>query len=96
MFNQNLTEQHRRFIAAVTMAVEGLEDLHKLTPAIKELGARHAAYGVGRPHYDVAGSVLILTLKEALGDSFTPEVMGAWVDFYNYLAETMQAAAPEV
>jgi len=90
MFNEDMTEQHRRFIEAITMAVEGLDDFEKLKPAIRELGERHAAYGVTKPHYEVVGSVLLLSLEEALGDTFTNDVKSAWTDFYTSLATTMQ------
>jgi hemoglobin-like flavoprotein len=95
MFQEDITEQHRRFIAAITKAVSGLDDLGKLEPAIKELGRRHATYGVRAPHYECVGTVLLLSLREALGEGFTDEVRCAWADFYGYLANTMQSHPAE-
>jgi nitric oxide dioxygenase len=90
MFKEDMAEQHRRFVVAITMALDGLDDLEKLKPTIKELGRRHATYGATEPHYEAVGTVLLLSLGEALRDAFTEEVRCAWTDFYNYLAKTMQ------
>jgi hemoglobin-like flavoprotein len=93
----DLREQGRKLTAMITTAVNGLNRLDTIVPAVRELGRRHAGYGVTDAHYHTVGTALIWTLEQGLGDDFTPEVQAAWVDVYTLLADTMkQAAALEV
>ena len=71
------------------MAVGGLSDVDKLLPVLAALGKRHVAFGVVPPHYDVVGRALVLTLADALGVAFTPEVSEAWVAIYAIIKKTM-------
>ena len=47
--------------------------------AVRQLGERHAGYGVERRHYELVGTSLIWTLEKCLGEAFTPEVKVAVV-----------------
>jgi hemoglobin-like flavoprotein len=89
----DLREQGRKLTAMITTAVNGLDRLDAIVPAVRELGRRHAGYGVTDAHYHTVGSALIWTLELGLGDDFTPEVQAAWVDVYTLLADTMKQAA---
>jgi len=51
-------------------------------PELRALGRKHATYGVGATHYDVAGRALVDTLAAALGAGFTPELRRAWTEVY--------------
>lgn len=46
--------------------------------------------------FQVAGSALLDTLNNGLGDKFTSEVKEAWTGVYGIVANTMQAGAKEV
>ena len=93
----DMREQGRKLTAMITVAVKGLNRLDTIVPAVRELGRRHAGYGVTEAHYRTVGAALIWTLEQGLGDDFTPEVQAAWVDVYTLLADTMkQAAAVEI
>jgi hemoglobin-like flavoprotein len=81
----------------ITIAVKGLDRLGTILPALRELGRRHAGYRVTDAHYDTVGAALIWTLEQGLGDDFTSEVQGAWINVYTLLAGTMkQASAMEI
>jgi hemoglobin-like flavoprotein len=64
-------------------------------PAVRQLGRRHAAYGVRPEHYATVGEALIWTLEQGLGADFTPATRRAWTDAYASLAWAMIAAAEE-
>jgi len=96
MFPADLSEQKQKLMAMIATAVGSLNDLGKLIPKVKALGARHAAYGATEAHYEVVGQVLLWTLERGLGDGFTPPVRAAWAKVYGVLAATMQAGAAEV
>ena len=93
MFRSNITEQGKKLMQMITVAVRGLSDPVKLLPAVEELGRRHVNYGVRKKDYDTVGTALLWTLEQGLGPAFTPEVKAAWTEMYTVLAKTMQKAA---
>ena len=88
----NMPDQGRKLMNVIGMAVNGLDTLDKLIPAVRSLGRRHAFYGVTHEHYSSVGRALIWTLEQGLGADFTPEVKEAWTTVYHVLANTMKNA----
>lgn len=78
-----------KVIEAVGSCVAGLHDMNKLVPQLTQLGMRHAGYGLKMEYLYVAEQVLILTLKDALGQVFTKEVEFAWTMVYSFMTATM-------
>ncbi|MBU1191807.1 MAG: hemin receptor [Gammaproteobacteria bacterium] len=95
MFKGNMQEQGRKLTAMINTAVNGLDKLDVIVPAVQDLGRRHVAYGVEDKHYDTVGTALIWTLEKGLGSVFTPACKEAWVTVYGVLAGTMKSAAAE-
>ena len=93
MFKGDMTEQGQKLMRMIGIAVDNLDTLGEIVPAIQEMGVRHLEYGVKTAHYDTVGQALLWTLEQGLGDAFTPAVKGAWADVYNLLATTMIDAA---
>jgi hemoglobin-like flavoprotein len=93
MFKTDLTEQGRKLMRMVGMAVNGLDRLDELVPVVQQLGTRHVGYGVRDEHYDTVAVALLWTLEQGLGPSFTPDVKDAWATVYGVLASTMRQAA---
>ena len=96
MFPQDMRDQKRKLFVMLATAVQGLNDLDRLVPQVKALGARHAGYGVRSEHYAIVGQALIWTLERGLGKAFTPQVEWAWTRVYSLLATVMQQGAKEV
>jgi hemoglobin-like flavoprotein len=95
LFKGDIEEQSRTLMRMIAVAVNGLDQLDTIVPAVQALGVRHAGYGVTNAHYDTVAGALLWTLGQGLGAAFTPEVEAAWVEAYTLLATTMQAAARE-
>lgn len=95
LFPADLSEQKRKLMQMIATAVGGLNDLRKLVPAVRALGARHAGYGVTAVDYAVVGEAFLWTLEQGLGKEFTPEVRSAWANVYHVIATTMQAGAAD-
>lgn len=93
LFKADLTEQGRKLMQMIGMAVNGLNNLDALVPAVRNLGARHVGYGVKESHYDTVGEALLWTLEQGLGDAYTSEVEDAWATTYGLLASVMKDAA---
>jgi hemoglobin-like flavoprotein len=95
LFRGDLARQGQMLMAMIAGAVNGLRNIPQLTPVLRQLGARHVAYGVEDAHYATVGKALLWTLEQGLGDAFTLEVREAWTIAYGLLAGTMQEGARE-
>ena len=94
LFEGDMVVQGRRLMTMIETAVENVYQLEQLLPAVRDLGRRHAGYGVKAEDYDTVAGALLATLEQALGSEFTPAVRDAWVAYYQTLAGEMKAAAP--
>jgi hemoglobin-like flavoprotein len=93
LFPDNLVAQKKKFIVMLATAVNNLDQIGKVIPAVEELGRRHASYGVVDKYYGSMGTALIWALEQSLGTDFTPEVKAAWTETYMILAGAMRVAA---
>lgn len=92
-FKGDMKEQGRKLMLMINTAVNGLDDVEGLIDPLKQLGARHAGYGVKAEDYDKVGASLLWTLEQGLGDGFTPEVKEAWTLTYTTVAGVMVEGA---
>ena len=93
MFRGDMTGQGKKLMATLALVVRGLSTPERIIPAVQQLGARHANYGVRDEDYDTVGAALLWTLAQGLGEQFTPDVEAAWAAAYGLLAGLMQKAA---
>jgi hemoglobin-like flavoprotein len=96
LFKSDLKDQGDKLMKTLAFAVNGLDDLGAIVPAVEDLGKRHVAYGVKDEHYATVGAALLWTLEKGLGDAFTDDVKEAWVEVYGVLSTTMKKAAATV
>jgi hemoglobin-like flavoprotein len=95
LFTSDVTEQGRKLMRMITTAVNGLDRLDEIIPAVRALGKRHSGYGVTDDHYDTVAAALLWTLEHGLGDAFTADTRNAWSKTYTLLATTMKEAAAQ-
>jgi hemoglobin-like flavoprotein len=95
LFKGDLIEQGRMLMSTLSAAVGSLSKLDALAPVLRDLGARHAAYGVRSTHYETVGTALLWTLEKGLGDEFTAPVRDAWAAAYELLSGVVQMGAIE-
>ena len=93
LFKGNLTEQGRKLMQMLALAVNSLDRMEQLLPVVRSLGTRHVSYGVRDRDYATVGQALLWTLQKGLGDAFTPEVEAAWSNVYATLASAMQSGS---
>ena len=94
LFKGDMVVQGRLLMTMIETAVENVHQLDQILPAVRDLGWRHAGYGVKAADYDTVAGALLGALEQALGPEFTPAVRDAWVAYYQTLAGEMKAAAP--
>jgi hemoglobin-like flavoprotein len=93
LFKGDMTQQGKKLMQTIGVAVAHLDRLDQVLPTVQALGRRHIGYGVRDEHYETVGTALLWTLEAGLGEAFTPEVKAAWAKTYGALAATMKAAA---
>jgi hemoglobin-like flavoprotein len=96
LFKGNLSEQGRKLMQMLAVAVGSLDRMEQLLPVVRSLGARHVSYGVRDKDYDTVGQALLWTLQKGLGAAFTPDVELAWSTVYATLASAMQSGSEEM
>jgi hemoglobin-like flavoprotein len=95
LFTSDMTEQGRKLMGMITVAVNGLDRLDEIIPAVRELGRRHSRYGVTDDHYDSVATALLWALERGLGDGFDEDTRNAWIKTYTLLSTTMKEAAAQ-
>jgi hemoglobin-like flavoprotein len=82
-----------KFAAELAALVEAISEFGEFAARARELGTRHAAYGVQTTHYHSACEALVGSLAEHLGERWNSTVEAAWRRAYNLVAELMMSAA---
>lgn len=95
LFPEEMSEQKKKLMAMIGVAVNGLTRLDTIIDAVKASGVRHLDYKVTAPMYDTVGAALLKTLEQGLGDAWNDEVKEAWTVTYTTLASVMIGAADE-
>ena len=90
LFRHDLGEQGSKLMTALAFVVRSLHTPDVILPIVRDLGRRHAGYGVRDEHYATVGDALLWTLERGLGETFTPEVREAWAAAYTLLANEMK------
>jgi nitric oxide dioxygenase len=93
LFKGDMKEQGRKLMGMIGVAVANLDNLDAIVPAVQQLGARHAGYGVPTESYATVGAALLWTLEQGLGADYTPDMARAWSDCYAIVAGVMQQGA---
>jgi hemoglobin-like flavoprotein len=95
LFPDDLAKQKTMLLATLVLLRKSLRNLDAIVPKLRELGARHVAYGARAEHYPVVGSVLIASLAAVAGEAWTREHEQAWADAFDVVAGAMLAGAEE-
>ena len=78
LFKTDLKVQSKKLSETLATAVSSLADFDAFRPQLRELGTKHATYGVQTAHYETVTSALLWALGQALQQDFPPEVRDAW------------------
>lgn len=95
LFKGDMEEQGRKLMTMLNTVVNGLERPETMLPAVRNLGRRHASYGVREKDYETVGAALLWTLEQGLGERFTADIKATWTKAYTTLADTMRTAIVE-
>ena len=85
----DLQRQKGMLLGALVLLRKSLRDLDAIVPKLRELGARHVAYGARPEHYPVVGEVLIASMAEIAGDAWSDRYEQAWAAAFAIVAGAM-------
>jgi methyl-accepting chemotaxis protein len=85
----DMKQQKAMLLATLVLLRKSLRNLDAIAPKIRELGARHIAYGARPEHYPVVGEVLLASMAEVAGDAWLPDYEQAWVEAFGVVAAVM-------
>lgn len=93
LFKGDLDAQGAMFVSALGLAVAGMDDAHTGDRPLRDLGQRHAAYGVTGAHFATFREALVRTLREQIGPGFTDAHAAAWRTAFDRIGLVMREAA---
>lgn len=93
LFPNDMKKQKTMLLGALVLLRKSLRNLDAIVPKLRELGARHVAYGAKPEHYGVVGATLITSLATIAGDDWRPEHETAWNAAFGIVAATMLEGA---
>lgn len=73
-----------------------IDELDKLKSAVQHIAHRHTDSRVIAEQYPVIGACLLQAIKDVLQDAATPEIMEAWAEAYQALAEIFIATEKQI
>jgi nitric oxide dioxygenase len=95
LFSQDPAVQESVFVSELGVIVSSISRFDAFVARARDLGVRHAAYGITYLDYETAGRVLLETLADTLGPAFTDELQEAWRLAFDLMAETMMQGAAD-
>jgi len=83
--NTNIEQQRENLFKAISTAITGLDNTENLIPGIRRLSEGHRVYAVSREYYQLLAQSLLWTVREELGQEFTPDLEESWFSAYQAL-----------
>ena len=95
MFPKDMNRQREHLTVAIAMVARNASRLDLLSEPLKQLGARHVAYGTRAEHYPIVRDLLIESLAGAMGSAWTSAHQRAWYAALTNVAGVMLSGAAE-
>ncbi|ODQ51149.1 globin-like protein [Saitoella complicata NRRL Y-17804] len=90
----NIHAQSAALAGVVSTSVNMLNNIEALAPKLEAMGRAHRdLYNVKSEMYETVGEVLLLSLRERLGEGWSGSIESAWAKLYGLLASAMIKAS---
>ena len=86
--NQKQRRQQKALAGAVYAAAAHIDNLEAILPVVEQIAHKHRSLGIKPEHYPIVGKHLLLAIKDVLGDAATDEIMHAWAEAYDVIADS--------
>ena len=95
LFPADMAGQREKLVGALQLAVQSLRLPEVLQPLLRDLGRRHAGYGVEARHFAPIGAALMGALAEAEAAAWSPTLAQAWLATWQELSRAVLAGLAE-
>jgi nitric oxide dioxygenase len=89
-------KQAGRLAGAVYAYAQHIDELEKLAGPVEHIANRHVDTKILPETYPVIGQCLLAAIKDVLGDEATPEIISAWGEAYDALADVFIEREKEI
>jgi nitric oxide dioxygenase len=87
--HQQSGRQSMALANAIVAYATHIENLAVLLPAVELIAQKHCSLGVQPEHYPIVGKYLLRAIRDVLGDAATDDVLTAWGEAYQLLADVL-------
>jgi nitric oxide dioxygenase len=94
--NQKQGRQQKALAGTVYAAAMYIDNLEAILPVVKQIAHKHRSLGIKPEHYPIVGKHLLLAIKDVLGDAATDEIIDAWAQAYNLIADAFISVEAEM
>ncbi|PLS07264.1 NO-inducible flavohemoprotein [Neobacillus cucumis] len=94
--NQKQGRQQKALAGTVYAAAMYIDNLEAILPVVKQIAHKHRSLGIKPEHYPIVGKHLLMAIKEVLGDAATDEIIDAWAQAYNVIADAFISVEAEM
>jgi nitric oxide dioxygenase len=96
MGNQAGGKQQMALAQAVLAYAQNIDNLAALGPVASRIAHKHASIGIRADQYPIVGRNLLASIREVLGEAATDDIINAWAEAYQALADILIAAEAEL
>ncbi len=94
--NQKQGRQQKALAGTVYAAAKYIDNLEAILPVVKQIAHKHRSLGIKPEHYPIVGKYLLLAIKDVLGEAATDEIIDAWAQAYNVIADAFISVEAEM
>jgi nitric oxide dioxygenase len=94
--NQKQGRQQKALAGTVYAAAIYIDNLEAILPVVKQIAQKHRSLGIMPEHYPIVGKHLLLAIKDVLGNAATDEIIDAWAQAYNVIADVFISVEAEL
>ncbi|SET63558.1 nitric oxide dioxygenase [Oceanobacillus limi] len=85
--NQKQGRQQKALASTVYAAAQYIDNLEAIVPVVTQIAHKHRSLGIKPEHYPIVGEHLLGAIKTVLGQAATDEILDAWEQAYNTIAD---------
>ncbi|MDH2431715.1 NO-inducible flavohemoprotein [Pokkaliibacter sp. MBI-7] len=94
--NQVSGTQPRALASAILNYAKHINRLEALGPLVGQIVSKHVSLQILPEHYPIVGTCLLQAIKDVLGDAATDDIINAWAEAYQFLADLLIGAEEKV
>ena len=94
--NQASGTQPRALASAILNYAKHINRLEALGPLVGQIVSKHVSLQILPEHYPIVGTCLLQAIRDVLGEAATDDIINAWAEAYQFLADLLIGAEEKV